>query len=207
MNLKLLCAVSWNKDNKCADTDEWLKAIVEDGGYFYRNNRTHQNIDSRSRKWVGLPLENFIGKLVDERNELKGLLKDVNALERSHAKALQNILKLFINTTYGVLGSPYFVVSNTVLANNRTAKAPMGAWMINKALHTRQSITDGGGGLTTIPYLKSEANNPGLGILSDISKWYNSKRGHYQTSLSNIDWKKQYLKSMICQVKRQKYNS
>lgn len=145
MNLKLLCAVSWNKDNKCADMDEWLKTIVEDGGYFYRNNRTHQNIDSRSRKWVGLPLENFIGKLVDERNELKGLLKDVNALERSHAKALQNILKLFINTTYGVLASPYFVVSNTVLANNRTAKAPMGAWMINKALHTRQSITDGGG--------------------------------------------------------------
>jgi excisionase family DNA binding protein len=42
---------------------------------------------------------------------------------------LDAVLKLLINTLYGVLTSRHFAVGNTVVSNNITARARLGAWM------------------------------------------------------------------------------
>jgi hypothetical protein len=56
---------------------------------------------------------------------------------------LNGLYKLIINTTYGVLVSPYFQTSNIVLAQNITAKARAMAYMMEKGLNGFQTITDG----------------------------------------------------------------
>lgn len=98
------------------------------------------SVDNRTTKWTRVPLEGFIGKFIDHRSRLKK--KVVSKGDKFDIE--QSAVKLFINTLYGCLASPYFPISNAILANNITDKARVGVWMINKALGTVQSITDGG---------------------------------------------------------------
>lgn len=64
-----------------------------------------------------MPLEDFIGRLVDKRDELKNNAKmEKNPLKKKEANALQNSLKFIINAFYGTLASPYFMHGNTILA-------------------------------------------------------------------------------------------
>ena len=97
-----------------------------------------------------MPLENTFGGIIDKRNELKTLAnqakkyKGEESEEYLRYKSEQTGYKLFVNTAYGVLASPYFSISNTVVANNITASIRLAVWQMNKALNTSQSITDGG---------------------------------------------------------------
>jgi hypothetical protein len=63
-----------------------------------------------------------------------------------HAKKtpMNNLMKLIINTIYGIMVSPFFAVGNVVVGNNITARARTLAWYMEKGLHLHQSITDGG---------------------------------------------------------------
>jgi len=115
--------------------------------------------DTRSRKWCRLPLEEFIGKFITVRKSFQKEMRSQDKTDpcRDRLDLLQQSVKLFINTTYGCFAAPYFPMGNTILANNITAKARVGVWMVAKALNTVQSITDGGlYNPDTVHYLKTD---------------------------------------------------
>nr|WKT08303.1 hypothetical protein [Mesostigma viride] len=183
--LEVVSAVMYLKKDKVNSLDEWIDLAIADKGQLYnKNGNFAESTDTRMRYHFDLSLEGFNGKLADARARFKK--------EKSlSGNAMQAMLKLISNATYGVIASPFFLVSNTVLANNITARARMGAWMLNKALHTRQSITDGGMyGLQTVPFLKEGAKLPGLDLLSDNRNWHDKIR--YERTVGNlggINWK------------------
>ncbi|MBD2515208.1 hypothetical protein H6G93_09340 [Nostoc sp. FACHB-973] len=197
MNLEVAAALAYLKSDRVDSIDAWIDRVISDKGTFENvEGKSGHSRDTRTRSWVGLPLEGFIGRLVTERGRLKKIAKQegISTEEKILASAKQEALKLFVNTTYGVLASPYFPVGNTVVANNITARARVGAWMLNKALHTRQSITDGGFySVLEVPILKPNAKLPGLDLLSDNTRWLDSKNyTRVLKPLGGRDWKPIY---------------
>lgn len=95
--------------------------------------------DSRSRLWCRFSLDNFIGKLLLARLKYKSKRSESFTYE-----CKQILLKLFINTLYGDLASPFFSIGNTVVANNITASVRVGSWIVSKALSCKFTVTDGG---------------------------------------------------------------
>ncbi|RCJ24304.1 hypothetical protein A6770_28465 [Nostoc minutum NIES-26] len=196
LDTEVVSGVAYLATNRVDSVDQWVNTVVADKGQLYNRDGKHgHSRDTRTRCWVGLPLEDFIGKLVNERNRLKKLKKSESATEdeRTLADAKQAALKLFINTAYGIIASPYFSVGNTVVANNITARARVGAWMLNKALHTRQSITDGGMySLMTVPVLRDNAKLPGLAVLSDNTQWKDARFTRVLEPLACVDWESEF---------------
>ncbi|MEH2164373.1 MAG: hypothetical protein V7K38_25830 [Nostoc sp.] len=192
LDMELICAVAYQSCDQVCGVDQWIATVIADKGRLQNKDGLHNNtIDNRTRTWVALPLEGFIGNLVNQRNLLKLVKKsDANEDDKFLADAKQNALKLFVNTCYGVLASPYFAVGNTVVANNITARARVGAWMLNKSLHTRQSITDGGMySLMDVPVLRDNAKLPGLDLLNDNKLWFDTKNyTRFLQPLAGMDW-------------------
>lgn len=186
-NLQVVTAAFYRASDRVNDVDTWCNTVLDD-----RGSLRVKDGDTRTRKWLAVPIESFIGKAVEKRNEIKKLAK-----ENPDLAATDSMLKLFVNTLYGVIASPYFEVGNTVVANNITAMARVGVWMINKSLHTVQSITDGGMySPTRVPYLNSECPKlrlPSLGTLADNNNWSKGsedrKYGRLFKSLGGLDWK------------------
>jgi hypothetical protein len=119
--------------------------------------------DTRSRHWCRLGLDGFIGDFIAYRKTIKAKIQT----KGDAYDLLQNSVKLFVNTTYGNLAAPYFPMGNTILANNITAKARTGVWMLSKALLTVQSITDGGMfSYDRVAFLRP-GKRPGLNVLAD----------------------------------------
>ena len=131
--------------------------------------------DNRYRGWCRLSIEEFIKPLVDKRMMVKEMVKTNPKL-----KGMDSILKLFINTLYGVIASPYFPIGNSVIANNITAKARVGAWMMAKPLDLFQTITDGGTyNCDAVRYINpkvSQFKKPGFNILYDRDKWCDARK-------------------------------
>jgi hypothetical protein len=94
---------------------------------------------------------------------------------------------------FGTLASRFFGLGNTVLANNITARARLGVWMLAKALGLRQSVTDGG------PYcpdavprhraMSAGGKRPGLDTLSRPWAWADPKRGRTLAPLPGLKWR------------------
>jgi len=146
--------------------------INHDFGVTERDPKTKQLVDKRSRCWTSVPLGDFIKPLSATRKRYKAAKKVATTpSEVARYDGLQNSVKLFINTTYGVLASPYFAMGNTVLANNITDKARVGVWMLSKALLTVQSITDGGmfsaNSVATLKPSRYGNRKPGIAVLAD----------------------------------------
>ena len=96
--------------------------------------------------WTKLRLGDLlINPLLNKRGEYQKLSEDKNLSEdeRSKYDNLQTFYKLLINTTYGVIVSPYFDIGNTVVGNNITARCRCMAWYMEKGLNSFQTITDG----------------------------------------------------------------
>ena len=145
--------------------------------------------DERYDGWVGLPITGFIGPLLEERGRLKTAMKGAEGGERVRLNAEQTMLKLFINTLYGCLASPYFEIGNAVVANNITASARRGAWQMAKALGSVQSITDGGSyALDAVRFIAPSAALPGLDKLSSHAAWKDTKKGRTVDGLGRKDW-------------------
>lgn len=126
-------------------------------------------IDNRTRAWVGLPLSGFIKPLLAVRKSYK----KQKLVKGDQFDLLQDTCKLFINTLYGVMASPYFHTSNAILANNITDRARVGVWMVSKALGTNMSITDGGAYQNGDPrVIKRDGKNalPGLNDMADYNR-------------------------------------
>lgn len=142
-NLEIDCAAAYLKNDQCQGLEDWCDAVLADKGSYRMENGVAK--DDRTRAWTCLPLENFIGKLADRRKHYKNLMRDAKTPdEMATAKGMSEMLKLIINTFYGVEASRYFDIGNTVVANSITARARVGVWMVAKALGLRQCITDGG---------------------------------------------------------------
>ena len=198
MNLDVVTANYYLEENRCHSIEEWIDRVLADTGDFeVITTKKGQHIaDTRTRAWYGFSMEKMVGGLVDKRNQLKKDAKAAKAdgnhdLHRElHAK--QSALKLMVNTLYGVIGSLYFPVGNTVIANKITASIRVAVWQMSKALNTIQSITDGGFyGLQKVNYLKTDVKSfrkPSLATLSDLQKLQNSDYVEPGCLGENIDW-------------------
>lgn len=188
--LEVVTAVAYLKDDKSDSLEDWCDKVLADRGEHRYTKEGEQ--DNRTRAWYGIPLEDFIGRLVDERKKYKAMGKDdtLPLDERARAKGMDTMLKLFVNTKYGVLASRFFAIGNTVLANNITARARCGVWMVAKALGCRQSITDGG--IYTplaVCTFNPTCKLPGLETFSRLWEWKDRKnytRGY--CSMGRVDW-------------------
>ena len=192
MKLEVSCAVGWFEKDRCVDEADFINKVIADrtisaNGRKEKVTANQAVEENRPPYWYALPLEEFIGKLVDTRGELKKLGKAGD----TNAAAKQQALKLFINTLYGVLASPYFAIGNAVLANNITARARVGAWMVSKALILRQTITDGGL-YTPTGVAFYEGFKPGFTILNDMILWKDRKKERYIRPLGGINWEEKF---------------
>jgi hypothetical protein len=144
---------------------------------------TGERADTRPTLWHGVPLEEFVGKLVDERRLLKQRARAGDA----EAGALDNVVKLLTNTLYGDIASSYFEIGNTVVANNITARARVGVWMLAKSLGLRQTITDGGIYCpSAVPVWRGK--RPGLETFSRMWGWRDRQRRRTFVPLGDRDW-------------------
>ena len=154
MKLEVITAVWYPNYRRCEDPEQWnyfLKTHYEaEGNYIKTETKTDGTEiieDKRTRMWVGIPIADFIKPFKDKRKVLKeqrNAIADKNSDEWLALDAQQNAMKLVCNTLYGVLASPYFPISNVVIANNITAAARTAVWCLSCAAGTYQSITDGG---------------------------------------------------------------
>jgi hypothetical protein len=190
MQLEVVTAAAYLKKHRQNNIASWCAAVLAapDGP---RRPRVQPGgpRDLRPRFWCGLPLENFIGRLVDERQRLKARQRETaDADEKRRLDGLGTVLKLMVNTLYGDFASRHFSIGNTVIANNITGRARLGVWMLAKALGLRQSITDGG--LYTpsaVPHWKQ--HRPGLHTLSRTANWNAPRRGRTLAPLPGLgDW-------------------
>lgn len=184
LDLEVVAAQAYLEQDRVTDIDEWTDIVLADkGGWNNRDGRSSYSVDNRTRKWYSLPLESFIGRLVDERGRLKGLGDEY--------KSKEQIFKLFINTLYGDLASPFFSVGNTLVANLITARCRLGVWMLAKPLLVRQLITDGGMYEPWhVAYFAKKGKLPGLNKLSDTRNWLDTKNyTRKYKSLGDRDWK------------------
>ena len=195
-NIEIVAGAYYSDKDKCTDINEWIDKVLANNAEYVTDKKTGCKLDNRTRAWFSLPLEDVFGKIIDTRNQLKSEAKEANA-EGNHEKYLrlngrQEALKLFNNTGYGVLASPYFNIGNTVVANNITAQIRLAVWQMSKALNTCQSITDGGMyEPSQVSGLKTEVNSfrkPSLTRLSDLQELQECRNVEV-VSLGDIDWK------------------
>ena len=167
------------KSHRCDSIEEMHACIKNDAGIITTElelkkgkGRVRQSIhDCRNRAWYGVHLSEFINPLLDKRTELKNLKKQYSPDHPLHFEydAKQTLFKLFINTVYGVLASPYFKSGNTIVANNITARARCLAWMMSVACGGLQSITDGSSyDMNKVRFWNGY--RPGLGALSTFNR-------------------------------------
>lgn len=184
LELEVVASIFYLKKDMVLDKEEFLKILFEDRQKYTYNRKFATVEDRRTKKWFPLPIKDFIYPLLKKRLALKEKLKtNPNALD----EAEQTSLKLIMNTFYGITSSVFFPVNNVVIANNLTAMVRGYVWLLNKALNTRLSITDGGPyELQKVNFLKSN-RKPGMDTLSDLSR-LQKHRSIEVGSLGAVDW-------------------
>jgi hypothetical protein len=179
-NLKLITACAYQRKNQCHSVKEWCEAVLQSDEKFYATEEAVY--DLRCQAWFGFNFENFVGKMVEERKKWKAIT------DSPQAEGMDNLLKLLINTVYGVMSSRFFKISNTVVANNITAKARAGVWMLAKALGLKQTITDGG---IYCPeqVLTFNTYKPSIEKLAQLDRWLDKNKYRTYKKLGDYDWK------------------
>lgn len=184
-NLSVESAVFWLESDKVNSIEELAEAFLQDTKTFEYNMKKEMVEDNRTYAWFPMLFEPFIGMLVDLRKKLK---KDPKK------QALQNVIKLVINTMYGVICSVYFSINNVVVADLITSTIRGNAWLMAKALNLHMTVTDGGCcSLNEVTFLKGN-KKPGLDVLS---KFYltnnklikqNTQRQYDFKPLAGLNW-------------------
>ena len=197
-NCKVLTAAFYKKSDEIKDTLEWLEhmknqdSIMNDFSYDFSTQSIH---DKRSRKWCSIKLDGFFRPLIKERKRLKLLMVEDPKLKYFY-NAEQELIKLIINTVYGVIASAFFRVGNTILANNITARARNSVWLYSRVLNGIQSITDGFAYQPDFvnTFKKNVKRKPGLQTLSDL-RVLQKHRFIEQVSLGGLNWAELILKN------------
>lgn len=169
-NLRVETAVFWKKSDRVPNAKKWSEIILAQDQKYQYNMDVQGTIDYRSRKWFAYPIGKFISPLLEMRNTYKKKMKDAKSpVQKEYYNALQNGVKLNVNTLYGCFCSPYFPIGNAVVADNITAKARAHAWLSSKGLGFIQSITDGGSyPINSVWYLTEGGKKPSLATFSKI---------------------------------------
>lgn len=195
LDLQVETACWYSKKEQKTSFDSWVETVLKDDGDYVYNMETQSIWDTRTRAWISLPLEEFVGRLVDERKKVKKLAKIKRekgfTKQAQELEALEQSIKLLINVLYGCFASPYFKIGNTVLANNITARARCEVWKMAKALNLSSTITDGGAySLTDVLLFKNNATKkPGFSFFSSMTKTDNVKhRSLEKGNLGQISW-------------------
>lgn len=184
-NLEVIAAAFYLKKDEVFSIedvqDEWLK----DNGESRYDMPLQTNVDTRTHKWYGLKMSTFISPMLEERKRLK---KSKNSIDQ----ALQNSLKLIINTMYGVLCSRFFPnIANVICADNITAATRADVWLMSRALNSFNSITDGGGYCLNNVYHIKETNanikKPSFEALSNLGR-LKYHRSIKMSSLGSFNW-------------------
>ncbi|NJL55535.1 hypothetical protein HC928_10310 [bacterium] len=140
-------------------------------------------VDQRDKMWVEIPLKGFVQPFLDLRKSLKKQKQK----KGDQFDLMQNACKLFVNTLYGVMASPFFTTSNAILANNITDRARCGVWKIAKALGTNMSITDGGAyQYDDCRVLDPNGKKPGIHVLANFER-LNKHRSITRKPIVNFD--------------------
>jgi hypothetical protein len=195
MNLEVVTAVAYLRRDRLDGIEAWCAAVLHDRGEFRCGDGGNIQ-DGRTRAWLPVSLEEFVGRLADERKRYQARAKAGD----STAKGMDSLLKLTVNMVYGDLSARYFPIGNTVLANNITARARLGVWMMGKALALRETITDGG------PYEPARVcffkdKRPGFDTLSRIWEWPDErKRYRWLGPLGGRDWRGDEPKAQVDQL-------
>jgi len=140
-----------------------------------------QSQDHRHTKWIRADVGEFVNGFLSYRKELKSKSKspDYSKEDRSKYNTEQKAVKLFVNTLYGCFASPYFPISNAILANNITSKIRCGTWMMCKALGIRIGVTDGGfGSNSEIRFFKtgnSDFRKPSFNVFANYERLNKSR--------------------------------
>lgn len=163
LKLEVVAAAWYPASQECNPEEMFWHLKTKPGSIFNKEGKRH---DQRTEKWCRISLDGFVGKLIAYRRSLKKQKRK----KGDEFDVKQNAMKLFINTTYGCLASPYFPMGNVIIANNITAAARVGVWMVSKALGTVQSITDGGAYSNSDVRFFKGVKKPGLDVLSNYRK-------------------------------------
>lgn len=181
-SLKVQSAIYWLKEDRVGSISELADCCMRDNGEYYFDQDLDAILDTRTHKWYGYSFSNFISPLILKRKEIKKN-KDVIS------KALEQSIKLVVNTTWGLLTSPHFELNNVVCSEIVTNNIRTIIWLSSKALNTHLSITDGGPySLMKVSFLKKEnLKCPGFNILSNYNT-YQQHRSIEIKSLGGINW-------------------
>jgi hypothetical protein len=187
--LEVVTACAYLAKDRRADVGEWCREVLAAPSEDARarvNAGTAE--DRRTRAWYGVPLEDFVGRLADERERCKQREREVaSPQERQQWKGRDAVLKLLVNTLYGTAASRHFALGNVVVANNITARARVAVWMVAKALGLRQSITDGGIYTpSSVPVYSDK--KPGLATLSRPWAWDDRRHGRTHAPMGGREW-------------------
>lgn len=180
-NLIVESAVYWSDKDRVDTIEDLLENYAQDKGKYSFNTSLNCIVDTRSFKWFGFSLNNVIEPLTEQRIKLKKSTDEVD-------KALDQSIKLVINTTWGILTSPYFEINNVVCSEIVTGSIRANVWLMSKCLNTYLSITDGGPySLMNVSFLKTPNRKPGFEVLSNYNI-YSKHRNIKISSLNNINW-------------------
>ena len=141
-NLVVNCAAFYPKKERCNTPDEFFRKVAEFKGsntckaIIKRGATKVIKIHRECHSWFSANLGDLlVNKLLEERGKY--------SKKNPEEAPLNNLYKLFTNTIYGDMVSPFFDIGNVVVGNNITARARTMAWYMEKGLHGYQSITDG----------------------------------------------------------------
>lgn len=140
-NLYVRTAMYYPLRDQCQSIDELRQRLLNHTG---KNRNTVPkrgktkvvDIQEECHAWYSVNMGDvFINKLLDERCKYSKHNPD--------EAPFNELFKLFNNTTFGDMVSPFFDISNACVGNNITARARDLAWRMEKVLGGYQTITDG----------------------------------------------------------------
>jgi hypothetical protein len=192
-NSTVITAMLYKKSDQCTK-EEFLNKLEEINSNekrYVSKKGEGDLIDNRPKCWYPIPLNPLFENL--------HLMRQKTKIEKN--KGLELIIKTITNTIYGVISSPIFGISNTVVSNVTTARARLAIWLTSRALNGIQCITDGHAynPLTTFKIKRKKEKLPSLSRLSNLYK-LKQHRNIEQIKLGNKDWEELYSTKNIKKI-------
>lgn len=184
-NLEVNNAIFWLDSDRVGSIEELADECLKDTGDYSYDSQKGLVTDDRTYKWYYYEFGELIDKLIAERAKYK-------KLKTPEGDSIQQVLKLTLNIIYGIICSRFFSLNNVVIADMITSSIRMSCWLMNKALNTYQSITDGGPcSLMKVTSFKRTIRKPGIYTLSCFEK-YSTHDSLIIKPLADKNWEEIY---------------
>lgn len=172
LNLKVDAIIYYEPSTMCESVEEFIEKKVlmpvNSLEEFLTENLQKSTVTKLSSNHVSLLFP--IGKYYDTVAKLRGQMKKAGM-------PVQEIFKLVLNSTYGILASLVMKVNNPIAANWITSCARASAWRMSNACNGFNPITDG-------TAINSKAIPFGM-TFHKVLKKYPDYLEHYQPNISN----------------------